>query len=99
MNEWVAVAGVVVPTAAVIIAAVLQHRANRVAHDGITRRIEGVEERAERRAEAFERRMDAQTEAFGRRMDAQAEALHAIGRDLAFLSGRQAERDTGRGAS
>ena len=82
MTEWIGLATVIVPTLAVIAAAVIQHRVNRAAHSEIGRRIDGVDARAERRAEAFERRMDAQ-----------GEALHAIARDLAFLAGRQTERD------
>ena len=86
---WLALAGAAVPTAAVIIAAVLQYRANRDAHKAIGERIADVDSRAERRAEAFERRMDAQTA----RIDAQTETLHAIAREVSFLAGRQAERD------
>ncbi len=79
------------PTAAVLIAAWFQHRANRAAHTGIQDRITRVDERAERHAQAQEERAE-------RRADAQEEVMRAIARDLAFLAGRQAERDAQRAA-
>lgn len=85
MEEWSIVLGVVatvVPTAAVIVTALIQHRANRDAHSGIVTRIEAVEARAERRADAL-----------AATLDAQRQALEAVARDLSFLAGRQAERD------
>jgi len=85
MEEWSIVLGLaatVVPTAAVIVTALIQNRANRDAHSGIVARIEGVEARAEKRADAL-----------AKTLDAQRQALEAIARDLSFLAGRQAERD------
>ncbi|MYN65014.1 MAG: hypothetical protein F4X11_08300 [Acidobacteria bacterium] len=75
-------AATVVPTAAVIVTALIQNRANRDAHSGIVARLEGVEARAEKRADAL-----------ATTLDAQRRALEAIARDLSFLAGRQAERD------
>ena len=105
MQFWLALAGTVVPTAAVAITALMAARANREmrsesreAHAAISKRIAEVDERAERRAEAFERRAEAferRTEAFERRMDAQQNVLQALAREVSFLAGRQAERDSG----
>ena len=55
---------------------------NERAHAAISENIKAVDERAERRAEAQ------RTE-----LEAQRTALEAMARDVAFLAGRQAERD------
>ena len=66
MGEWSIVLGLaamVVPTAAVIVTALIQHRANRDAHSGIVARIEAVEERAEKRTQAAEERAEKRADA------------------------------------
>ncbi len=107
VEEWTIVLGLaatVVPTAAVIITALIQHRANRDAHTGIVARIADVEERAEKRMQAAEERAEKRTQAaeeraekradaLARTLEAQRRALEAIARALSFLSGRQTERD------
>ena len=65
MEEWSIVLGLaatVVPTAAVIVTALIQHRANRDAHSGIVERIETVDARAEKRTQAAEERTRAAEE-------------------------------------
>ena len=57
-------------------------RENRDAHTGISQRIDRVDDRAERRAETHRTALEAHRT-----------ALEAITREVAFLSGRQAERD------
>ena len=62
---------------------------NERAHAAISENIKAVDERAERRAEAQRTELEAQrTE-----LEAQRTALEAMARDVAFLAGRQAERD------
>ena len=66
MEEWSIVLGLaatVVPTAAVVITALIQHRANHDAHSGIAARIESVEARAEKRTQAAEERADKRADA------------------------------------
>lgn len=96
MEEWSIVLGLaatVIPTAAVIVTALIQHRANRDAHSGIVERIEAVEARAEKRTQAAEERAEKRADALAATLDAQRQALEAIARDMSFLAGRQAERD------
>lgn len=71
-QEWLTLAAVLVPTLAVVVTAVLNHRA----HEGITNRIDGVDGRSVQRD------------------DAHRTALEAIARDVSFMAGRQAERDS-----
>lgn len=82
-QEWLTLAAVVVPTAAVGLTAWLHHRSigrldakNEKAHSAITENVKAVDNRAETRA------------------DAQRTALEAIARDVSFMAGRQAERDS-----
>ena len=101
--SWSVVLGLtatVVPTAAVVIVAWIQWRANDRAHAAIGRRIEAAEARAEKRADALAEgmkalglRMDRAEARAEKRADAQADALQAIARDVSFLAGRQAQRD------
>ena len=92
-----ALAPVVVPTLAVVVAAVLAHRArltdraeNRDAHAGIVTRIDGVEKRLDGKIEGVDTRAQ-------QRDDAHRAALESVARDVSFMAGRQAERDN-RGA-
>ena len=93
--DWslaVSALAVVVPTLAVGLTAWIAHRArladraeNRDAHAGIVERIEGVDQRSQQRDDALARSLD------GHRT-----ALEAVARDVAFMAGRQAERDQGK---
>ena len=87
--DWLAWATLIVPTLAVLIAAFWQSRSisqldakNERAHDGITARIDRVDEQAERRDEA-------QRQA----LELQRTTLDTAMRQVTFMAGRQAERD------
>ena len=78
---------------------------NEQAHAAITENIKAVDERAERRAAGLEAAIKAADERAERRaagleaaVKALQGALDAITRDLAFLAGRQTERDQRSGA-
>ena len=80
MEEWSIVLGLaatVVPTAAVIVTALIQHRANRDAHSGIVERIETVDARAEKRTQAAEECTRAAEERAEKRTQAAEERTRA----------------------
>ena len=80
MEEWSIVLGLaatVVPTAAVIVTALIQNRANRDAHSGIVERIETVDARAEKRTQAAEERTRAAEERAEKRAQAAEERTQA----------------------
>ena len=88
-TDWLTLAAVVVPTLAVGAAAIIHQKSiarldkkNERAHAGIADRIATVDNRAERRDEV-QRAV----------LDAHKTALEAATNQLAFMSGRQAERD------
>ena len=91
------VAGVVIPLAALTLAAARfvvsrMDRAedkNERAHAAITENVRAVDERAERRAEAHRLALEAHRLA----LEKQGATLQAVARDVSFLAGRQAERD------
>ena len=90
-------AGIVIPLAALTLAAARfvvsrMDRAedkNERAHAAITENIRAVDERAERRAEAFRLALEKR----GAAIEKLGTTVEAVARDVAFLAGRQAERD------
>ena len=70
---------------------------NEAAHAGIVKRIDDVDRRAEERFNEVERRTEERFNAVEQhaeeRSNAHRAVLDAIARDVAFLAGRQEERD------
>ena len=71
---WLTLAAVVVPTLAVAFTAWLNHRA----HQGITTRIDGVDERAVQRDEAHRQALDGVDERAVQRDEAHRQALDGV---------------------
>ena len=93
LQGWLTVGGGVLTTLAVAFTAWLNQRA----HQGTATRIDGVKEGLTSRIDGLEQgltsRINAVEEGSRQRDEARRRGLESIGRDVAFLAGRQAERD------
>lgn len=96
LQGWLTVGGGVLTTLAVAWTAWLNQRAHQektTQIDGVTTRIDAVEEGLASRIDGVTTRINAVEEGSRQRDEARRRGLESIGRDVAFLAGRQAERD------
>ena len=104
LQGWLTVVGGVLTTLAVAFTAWLNQRAHQGTatridgvKEGLTSRIDGLEQGLTSRIDGLEQgltsRINAVEEGSRQRDEARRRGLESIGRDVAFLAGRQAERD------